>query len=110
MKESLLLLAKYAPMIDEAAGLIVWLPKLSKSNPATVPVIKSGILVSSAYHSNEFEFAVVKENEIFFFTMSISVTWKKSRTRLLPSSFVRSRSDSQHSFVRAVSRQSTLAT
>lgn len=58
----------------ETGRFSLCLPMLSKSKLAIAPVMKSGILIKSSYHSSEFEFAVVKENEIFLFTISISVT------------------------------------
>ena len=72
-KQSLRLSARYAPRNDNAAGLAVWVPALSKSNPATAPVIKSGIRTKSPYHSSDWEFAVVNLNEMFLFTISINV-------------------------------------
>ncbi len=71
-KQSLRLSAKYAPMTDDAAGLAVWLPALSKSNPAIAPVMTSGIRTKSAYHSSDRDVAVVNENEMFLFTISIN--------------------------------------
>ena len=51
-------------MTDDAAGLAVWLPALSKST-RHCPGDESGIRTRSAYHSLDREFAVVKKTKCF---------------------------------------------